>query len=45
MTLVAPGTALATCAQAQAPLDEKEARIVALGYVADIKRVDAKKAL
>jgi len=43
MTLAASGTVLATRAQAQALLDEKDAQAVALGYVADAKRVDAKK--
>jgi anaerobic selenocysteine-containing dehydrogenase len=43
MTVAASGAALATTAQAQALLDEKDAQAVALGYVADAKRVDAKK--
>ena len=43
MTLAASGTVLATRAKAQAPLDEKDALAVALGYVADAKRVDVKK--
>ena len=43
MTLAASGAALATSAQAQAMLDEKNPQAVALGYVADAKRVDAKK--
>jgi formylmethanofuran:tetrahydromethanopterin formyltransferase len=43
MTLAATGTVLATAAQAQAMLDEKDGQAVALGYVADAKRVDAKK--
>lgn len=43
MTLAASGAALATGAQAQALLDEKNAQAVALGYVADAKRVDIKK--
>ena len=43
MTLAASGTALATGAQAQALLDEKDAQAVALGYVADAKHVDVKK--
>ncbi len=45
MTLAASGAALATQAEAQAPLllDEKNAQAVALGYVAEAKRVDAKK--
>lgn len=43
MTLAASGAALAASAQAQAMLDEKDAQAVALGYVADAKRVDTKK--
>ena len=45
MTLAASGAALATSAQAQAQalLDEKNPQAVALGYVADAKRVDVKK--
>ena len=43
MTLAASGAALATRAQAQALVDEKDAQAVALGYVADAKRVDVKK--
>lgn len=43
MTLAASGAALATRAQAQALVDEKNPQAVALGYVADAKRVDAKK--
>ena len=43
MTLAASGAALATSAQAQAMLDEKDAQAAALGYVADAKRVDVKK--
>ena len=43
MTLAASGAALATGAQAQALLDEKDAQAVALGYVADAKRADVKK--
>ena len=43
MTLAATGAALATGAQAQALLDENDAQAVALGYVADAKRVDVKK--
>ncbi len=43
MTIAAAGTALATRVRAQALLDEKDAQAVALGYVADAKRVDAKK--
>jgi High potential iron-sulfur protein len=43
MTLAASGAALATGAQAQALVDEKDPQATALGYVADAKRVDAKK--
>ena len=43
MTLAASGAALATHAQAQALVDEKDAQAAALGYVADAKRADAKK--
>ena len=45
MTLAASGVALATHAQAQTPalVDEKDPQAAALGYVADAKRVDAKK--
>lgn len=43
MTLAASGAVLATGAQAQALLDEKDPAAIALGYVADAKRVDAKK--
>jgi hypothetical protein len=43
MTLAASGAALTTAAQAQAMLDEKDPQAVALGYVADAKRVDTKK--
>jgi hypothetical protein len=35
--------AVTTLAHAQALLDEKDAQAVALGYVADAKRVDSKK--
>ena len=43
MTLAASGAALATSAQAQALVDEKDAQAAALGYVADAKRADPKK--
>lgn len=43
MTLAASGAALATRAQAQALVDEKDAQAAALGYVAEAKRTDAKK--
>jgi hypothetical protein len=44
MSVAAAGAAMATGAQAQAkPADEKDPQAVALGYVADAKRADAKK--
>ena len=43
IALAASGAVLATRAQAQALVDEKDAQAVALGYVADAKRVDVKK--
>jgi len=43
MTLAASGAALTTGARAQALLDEKDTQAVALGYLADAKRVDGKK--
>ncbi len=43
MTVVASGAALGTAARAQSMVDEKDAQATALGYVADAKRVDAKK--
>lgn len=43
MTLATAAAALGTNAQAQALVDEKDAQAVALGYVADTTRVDAKK--
>ena len=43
MTLAASGAVLATRAQAQALVDEKDAQAAALGYVADATRVDVKK--
>lgn len=43
MTLAASGAALSTATKAQATLDEKDPQAVALGYVADAKRVDVKK--
>lgn len=43
MTLAASGASLATAAQAQALVEEKDAQAVALGYAADAKRVDGKK--
>ena len=43
MTLAASSASLATHAQAQALVDEKDAQASALGYVAEAKRVDGKK--
>jgi len=43
MMLAACGAALATSAQAQALVDEKDAQAAALGYVAEAKRADVKK--
>ncbi len=43
MTVAATGAGLGTAAQAQALVDEKDPQAVALGYVADAKKVDAKK--
>ncbi len=44
MTVAASTAALGTSAAfAQAMVDEKDAQAAALGYVADAKRVDAKK--
>jgi hypothetical protein len=43
MTLAASGAVLASRAQAQALVDEKDAQAAALGYVAETKRVDVKK--
>ena len=45
MTIATTGVALtaATQAAAQAKLDEKDPQAVALGYVADTTKVDAKK--
>ena len=43
LALATSGTVLATGAQAQAMVDEKDAQAAALGYVADAKRVDTKK--
>ena len=43
LTLAATGAALATRALAQAQVDEKDPQAAALGYVAEAKRVDAKK--
>lgn len=39
----AGGVLVASAAQAQAKLDEKDPQAVALGYVADTNKVDAKK--
>ncbi|MFM8898897.1 MAG: high-potential iron-sulfur protein [Burkholderiales bacterium] len=43
MTVAASGAGLTVAAQAQTMLDEKDPQAVALGYVADAKKVDAKK--
>ena len=43
LTLATTGAALTTRASAQAHVDEKDPQAVALGYVADAKRVDVKK--
>jgi High potential iron-sulfur protein len=43
MTLATSTAAVGTLAHAQALVDEKDPQAVALGYVADAKRVDSKK--
>ena len=43
MTLAAGGAALSTAAQGQDKLDEKAPQAVALAYVADATKTDAKK--
>lgn len=43
MTVAVSGAALASGAQAQVLLDEKDPQALALSYVADAKRVDVKK--
>ena len=43
LALATTGAAFATHASAQALVDEKDPQAVALGYVADAKRVDVKK--
>lgn len=43
MSLAASGAAIATASRAQAMVDEKDPQAVALGYVADTKKADAKK--
>lgn len=43
MTLAAGSSILATTAQAQAKLNEKDPQAVALGYVADATKTDTKK--
>ncbi len=43
MTLATSGAVLATGAQAQVLVDEKDAQAIGLGYVSDAKRVDVKK--
>jgi hypothetical protein len=42
-TVIASGALIATSAQAQTLVDETTAQAMALGYVADAKRADAKK--
>jgi len=43
MAMATSTATVATLAQAQALVDEKDAQAAALGYVADAKRVDTKK--
>ena len=43
LTAALGGTTLATAVRAQARLDEKDPQAIALGYVADAARADAKK--
>jgi len=43
MTLAAGGTLLSSAAYGQAKVDEKDPQAVALGYLADATKVDAKK--
>lgn len=43
MTVAASSAGLTLTAQAQTMLDEKDPQAVALGYVADAKKVDVKK--
>lgn len=43
LTMATSGATLGTAARAQDMLDEKNPQAAALGYVADAKRVDAKK--
>lgn len=43
ITVAAGGAVIASAAHAQAKVDEKDAQAVALGYVADAIRADAKK--
>ena len=43
MTLAASTAAITTAAHAQAKVEEKDAQALALGYVADATRTDAKK--
>ena len=43
MTLATASAGAGTLAHAQAMVDEKDPQAVALGYVADAKRVDTKK--
>ncbi len=43
MTVAATGVGISATASAQTLLDEKDPQAVALGYVADAKKVDTKK--
>jgi hypothetical protein len=43
MTLAAGGSVVATAAMGQTKLDEKDPQAVALGYVAEASKADAKK--
>jgi hypothetical protein len=43
MTMAATGAVIGTGARAQALVDEKEPQAVALGYVTDLRRADAKR--
>jgi hypothetical protein len=43
MTVAATGAGIGGAARAQALVDEKDPQAAALGYVADAKKVDAKK--
>jgi len=43
MATLVGGAAFATASYAQAPVDEKDPQAVALGYVSDASRADAKR--